>query len=263
MGETMNNYLIGLEGMQSMLSYIGKPLDSFKKKNYQETFNRVYEHYVPVMNAIEEVYGTVKEPETFLHNMAQALVDTAVQQYESVQKRSKRDAEMMDLNLVMAVYVFPVLLHYKGNSSRPLVDEVLLLWKEAFPKSNLQAAEYEYIEKGFHKKFCYITTAVCETFHKPDDCYELTLLRDYRDHYLAPLPEGRRLIRDYYDVAPTIVKHISRRSDSAKIYKSIWDDYLAPCIAMIENGDNEACKEHYIRMVETLREQYFYLPQGT
>ena len=115
---------------------------------------------------------------------------------------------MMDMNLTMAVFVLPMILEFHGNSSVPLSEKVLAAWKQEFPKSTLQAAEYSYIEAGFHKKFCYITTAVCETFGKPDDCYELRLLRTYRDGYLAGTPGGEEMIRKYYDVAPSIVKHI-------------------------------------------------------
>ena len=165
---------------------------------------------------------------------------------------------MMDMNLVMAVYVFPMILKYKGKSSQPLVDEIMAQWKKAFPRSNIQPAEYEYIEKGFHKKFCYITTAVCQTFGKPDDCYELTLLRNYRDHYLAELPEGEEIIKAYYDVAPTIVKHINKQKDSSDIYHGIWTQYLSPCIHLIEDGRNEECKELYKQMVEELQKEYFY-----
>ena len=255
----MNNYLIALEGMKSMLLDIEKPMDSFKKKYYEDNFNKVYEKCLPTMDAIEEVYSSVMEPETFLHNMAQALVDTAVEKVEACSKKSQKESAMMDLNLTMAVFIFPALLNYKGTSSRPLVDQILVAWKEAFPKSNLQAAEYEYIEQGFHRKFCYITTAVCQTFQKPDDCYELTLIRNYRDGYLAKLPEGECIIKAYYDVAPTIVKHINKRKDSAAIYEGIWQKYLSPCISMIEEGKNEECKELYIEMVETLQKDYFYL----
>lgn len=255
----MNNYLIGIEGMKSMLNEIEKPMDSFKKKYYEKNFNLAYQKCLPVFGAIEEVYNSVKEPETLIQNMSQALVDTALEKVNACTKKVQKESVMMDMNLTMAVFIFPAILMYKGNSSQPLVDQLLADWKKAFPKSNLQAADFEFIEKGFHKKFCYITTAVCETFHKPDNCYELTLLRDYRDGYLAGLPEGERVIRAYYDVAPTIVKHINQREDSFEIYEGIWQRYLAPCISMIEAGQNEACKDLYIEMVETLQKKYFYL----
>ncbi len=171
-----NNYLIGLQGMKSMLVDIEKPMDSFKKKYYESRFTSIYDQYLPALDAIETVYSSVMEPEAFVHNMAEALVETAVGKMEEEPRKNKKEAVMMDMNLVMAVYVFPMILKYKGKSSQPLVDEIMAQWKKAFPRSNIQPAEYEYIEKGFHKKFCYITTAVCQTFGKPDDCYELTLL---------------------------------------------------------------------------------------
>lgn len=255
----MNNYLVGLEGMKTMFDGMERPLDGFKKKAYPQNFQRLYEKNVPMMDAIEAVYTSVMEPDAFLDNMAGALVDSALERVNACKKKSQKEAEQMDLNMSMAIYVFPILLQYKGESSRPLVDKLQARWKEAFPKTNLTAAEYDYIEQGFHKKFCYITTAVCETFHKPDDCYELTLLRDYRDHYLAEQPEGEALIRSYYDVAPTIVKHINQQKDSAGIYAGIWEDYLSPCISMIERGEKESCRELYIEMVRRLREDYFFL----
>ena len=255
----MNNYLVGLEGMQTMLNDFEKPMETFKRKYYASNFQSYYTKYVPMMDAIEAVYTSVMEPDQFLENMARALVDSAASRVEGCGKKYQKEAAMMDLNMAMAVYVFPILLQYKGTSSQPLVDKILSCWKEAFPKSNLQAADYEFIEKGFHKTFCYIATAVCETFQKPDDCYELTLLRNYRDQYLAALPEGEEIIRAYYDVAPTIVKHINRQKNAGEIYRDIWSDYLSPCIHMIEEGKNEECKDLYIKMVRDLQKEYFYL----
>ena len=165
--------------------------------------------------------------------------------------------------LEMAGYVFPALLQYKGESTKPLVDHILASWKEAFPKSNLSAAPYETIEQGFHRKWCYITTAACAELGRSDDCYELNLLRDYRDGYLAKLENGSELIRSYYDVAPTIVKHISKRSDASAIYHWIWESYIDPCIRMIEDGRMNECKVRYEEMVSVLKERYFYLyPNG-
>ncbi|MDO5344885.1 MAG: CFI-box-CTERM domain-containing protein [Lachnospiraceae bacterium] len=255
----MNNYLVALEGMKTLLVEIESPLEGFKKKQYPDHFHFLYEKSIPMLDAIEAVYTSVIEPEAFLDNMASAMVESALEKLENCKKRSQKENLMMDLNMSMAIYVFPILLEYKGKSTQPLVDKLLAKWKEAFPKSNLQAAKYEYIEQGFHKKFCYITTAVCETFHKPDNCYELTLLRNYRDDYLANQPDGEELIRAYYDMAPTIVKHISQRRDAGQIYAQIWEEYLSPCISMIEEGDPQGCQNLYIKMVETLKESYFYL----
>lgn len=83
------------------------------------------------------------------------------------------------------------------------------------------------------------------------------LLRDYRDGYLSALPEGDALIHTYYDVAPSIVKHINQRPDRKEIYRSIWDQYLSPCISMIESDQLPECKERYTQMVWDLKEKVF------
>ena len=254
----MNYYLTGIEGMPKLLECCEDPLPYFKRTVYGDHFRELYQKNFQTFEAIENGYNSVIDKEQFLTNMAGALVEYAKAQMDACRRRSARERKMMDLNMAMVVFVFPMILEYKGNSSKLLTDKLIEAWKEAFPKSALQATSFEEIEQGFRKKFCYITSAVCETFGKPDDCYELTLLRNYRDTYLAALPGGKEQIREYYDVAPSVVKHISQREDAHEIYRGIWEEYLAPCIGMIENGQNEACREKYEEMVQTLRGQYLY-----
>lgn len=103
---------------------------------------------------------------------------------------------------------------------------------------------------------CFITTAVCNSFGKPDDCYELTSFRKYRDNWLVKQTSGEQLIKEYYSVAPAIVKAIDSREDSALIYQEIWDKYLKECLNYIENEQFEKCKELYIKMVRDMEAQY-------
>ena len=87
---------------------------------------------------------------------------------------------------------------------------------------------------------------------KPDDCYELTVLRRYRDTWLAGQPGGEALIQRYYDTAPGIIAKIDTRTDSKRIYDDVYRRYLQPCIRYIEEGAYEACKNLYIEMTEKL-----------
>ena len=103
---------------------------------------------------------------------------------------------------------------------------------------------------------CFITTAVCYSFHKNDDCYELNLFRNYRDNWLINQPGGMNLVKKYYDVAPKIVDSINNCSDSEKIYFKIWKEYLRPCIIFIENEKYEECKNLYMLMVNKLKDQF-------
>jgi hypothetical protein len=103
---------------------------------------------------------------------------------------------------------------------------------------------------------CFITSAVCRSFAKPDDCYELSLFRQFRDGWLTEQPEGPALIEQYYRSAPGIVAAIDRSPAPDAVYRRIWDEHLAPCLRAIENGQLEDCKGRYISMVETLGAEY-------
>lgn len=99
---------------------------------------------------------------------------------------------------------------------------------------------------------CYITTAICEEFGKPDDCYELTTFRGFRDNWLKQQPDGEMLITRYYDTAPKIVDLINKQPNRTAIYQFINENYLSKCLLYIENGENEKCKNLYIEMMEYL-----------
>ena len=103
---------------------------------------------------------------------------------------------------------------------------------------------------------CFITTAVCKYFNKPDDCYELTTLRKFRDTWLAKQPDGKSLVEEYYEIAPDIVNAIDSSPEKDKIYMHILNDYINSCIKLVELGANDTCKKLYIDMVNELKEKF-------
>ncbi len=103
---------------------------------------------------------------------------------------------------------------------------------------------------------CFITTAVCDSFGKADDCYELTAFRNFRDKWLVNQADGKNLIAEYYNIAPKIVEKINSLANSAEVYKNIWNDYLSKCLNFIESGENSKCKKIYVDMVNTLKEKF-------
>lgn len=64
------------------------------------------------------------------------------------------------------------------------------------------------------------------------------------------------MIKEYYAIAPLIVKNIDSRNDNSIIYQYIWDEYLHNCLKNIEQGEYEQCKERYCKMVCNLRNKY-------
>ena len=103
---------------------------------------------------------------------------------------------------------------------------------------------------------CFITTAVCDSFGKPDDCFELMTFRKFRDTWLVCQPDGKSLIAEYYSIAPKIVTNINKCADAAQIYKTIWKRYLVPCLEFIKIGDNLSCKNKYVEMIHELKRHY-------
>lgn len=255
----MNDYTLSIEGMPKLLSEIEDPIGKFKKELYPDAFKKYHEKNLVTYQAIEHYYESTEKKEEFIKELGGLIAKSAGEEVEQLKKKSQKEKLLTDYNLCLAVYVLPGILEFKGASSQALADALVAAWKEQFPTTNVQAASFEQINSGFQRKYCYITTAVCETFGKPDDCYELTLLRNYRDTYLMEQEDGEEIIREYYDLAPTIVKHINRKENSGEIYKSIWTDYLSPCIQMIENGRQEECKSLYIQMVRDLERTYFQM----
>ena len=118
----------------------------------------------------------------------------------------------------------------------------------------------KYNNNGTHRgnsdNGCFITTALCQSFNKPDDCRELTAFRNFRDNFLASEPDGKALIAQYYETAPQIVRRIDAQSNATEIYRSIWTQYLAPCLNFLDNGDNLSCKARYVEMVSALQKKF-------
>lgn len=102
---------------------------------------------------------------------------------------------------------------------------------------------------------CYITTATCEEYGKPDDCYELTAFRKFRDSWLQFQPDGKQLIARYYKTAPIVVEWINKQSNRSEIYHRLNNEYLSKCLSYIENGKYEECKRKYVDMMQYLYEE--------
>lgn len=100
---------------------------------------------------------------------------------------------------------------------------------------------------------CFITTATCEFLNKPDDCYELNKFREFRDNWLAVQPNGKSLIKEYYEIAPAIVDNINKSGKREELYTKVWEEYLSKCLELIENNKYDECKELYISMVNNLK----------
>lgn len=232
----------------------------FRRKQYAGVIEDALKRYERTMEDITQCFVQTPEEEkkALTEELAQVIPDHAYEKMQSVKKRN-RDRDSIDYNLNMAVYVVPLLNYSRQKDCIALTERMVELWNEkGVTNMHLTHSTYDEIAAGFERKLCYITTAVCESMKKPDDCYELRAFRDFRDGYLMETEAGRELVEEYYEIAPGIVMLINMQDDAEDIYENIYREYLAPCLQMIEKGKKEACQEHYVSMMCGLKEKYLY-----
>jgi len=186
-------------------------------------------------------------------------VEDAWQRDKRWPSHMKRDNMIDEDRFVIAVYMMPMILHLGLQCSEPVANAIRDEWLRRYPKYPFYIGNFEEINGGFRKKFlglCFITTAVCEAEGKADNCRELTVLRGFRDGYLAAQPDGPALIAEYYEKAPVIVTLIDLLGDREKRYAAIRDEYILPCVEDAEAGRNERCRDRYVTMMRRLEKQY-------
>ncbi len=99
---------------------------------------------------------------------------------------------------------------------------------------------------------CYLTTACINARDLPDNCLELNVLRNFRDRILLQNSEGRKAVKEYYQIAPEIVQSINERSDSLEIWNSVYQD-ITKAVQLVLSGNFDGAFEHYKNMTLRLR----------
>lgn len=249
------NYNLAMAGLKELIRTCYQPMQNFKKDLYEGAFETFYSSHRRMFEAMEYVHRSAEQPQDWLEKMAECVIEEARADLNTYKLKNRRSQRLMDYNFLLSVYLVPAVLKYPAGVSEPFADCLIASWNKAF-QTSIGKARYDDIDSGFHRKLCYITTAVCENIGKGTDCPELRLLKDYRDRYMDVTPEGHALVEEYYDIAPTIVKRIARRPERDRIYRQIYETYLQPCIREIETRQYEACEARYRQMVLELKKQY-------
>lgn len=102
---------------------------------------------------------------------------------------------------------------------------------------------------------CFITTACITSKGLPDDCYELQLLRNFRDTYVTSRKEGSNLINEYYKTAPLIIQQINSQENANDIYSEIFNN-IKKAVSFIERKMYSAAFELYCKIVRDLKKDY-------
>lgn len=228
----------------------------FHKSSYEKYMESLKSKYADLL---EETAGICDRTEDGLERIAACIPEYVCGELDKISSKRKRDLAALDHKMNMVSYFVPLIGEIPSLQAKTLTERMVEVWNEKMPEYKIGHSTYDSIRGGFKKGiFCYITTAVCRSMDKPDDCYELNTLRAYRDGYLSETEEGRRIVEEYYNIAPTIVKRIDRQEDAHNIYRGIWEEYLSRCIRLIEEDEKDKCKELYISMVRSLKKEYLY-----
>lgn len=256
----MNN--MQLDQIDGMLEQAPERIGEFKKETYIASFERYLEENTSVWCAMTSAWkGEAPDREQRRIQVAQCPGSKAQRMLEAAGGRIKREQLQLNLNLYMVSYFLPAIIAYQRRHGTPedvtreMTDAICGSWNEQFGQ-HIQAADHESIQAGFKQKLCFMTTAVCCGLHKPQDCREIMLMKRYRDEYLLQQDDGPNLIREYYDIAPTIVKRIERESEPEEKYLYLWNHYISKCVAYAENQENERCRQLYGTMMAELKEEY-------
>ncbi|HZP09899.1 CFI-box-CTERM domain-containing protein [Methyloceanibacter sp.] len=117
------------------------------------------------------------------------------------------------------------------------------------------AAQYDEQKCTPPESGCFITTAACEVLGLDDDCFELTILRRYRDEVLAKRPGGEVEIARYYAIAPLILARMPESTRRARLL-GLYARFILPAALAAHFGLNALAYRLYRRMVAGLARDF-------
>ena len=245
------------EGFESIFEKLPSFAGRFNKDTYEESFKSLYQQFHSFLDELEVEYQKAEDKEAYLEEVSGYLPEKLHSVLAAVDSKRKKEKILVDYNMGMATFVIPILRYSRKDVHEQIVDRMIERWNDNDFSMKLGKSSYEEIKGGFNG-LCYITTAVCESLGRADDCYELNLLRNYRDTYLSSREGGKQIVEEYYDIAPTIVNRIRRQENASEVFQGIWNDYLQPCVKMIEQDQMDRCQKCYTDMVRDLQKKYLY-----
>ncbi len=232
------------------------------KKDYEPTFAAYEAEHSTLLKRIDVVINAAPMGiEAAVATLCSVFLDTLQRDLHEVKGYDSRVGQsriLFEIKVVLALFLTPLSRKLHLSMAEPFCKLLHSQWLERFPKEPWLPGVYEEIVGGFRKKkLCFITTATCHQEGKADDCYELTAFRTFRDGWLRD-NGGEELIRQYYDLAPTLVTLMDHCDDPHACYAELRHSYLTPCLEALEQGDPIRCRDTYVRMVQTLCHKYLH-----
>lgn len=255
-----DEYRNSLEGVSRLIKDKELYLSKFTKNNYSTSFQDYVQVGSSILLAAENYAVSSNNIEKVVEEMSQAIIDVIGKDISETGGgilHSSQNNKIYQNQFFLAVYAVPMICSLNYSISDPLAELIVEKWRNKYPKSEFKKASFDNLQSGFERKgFCFITSAVCETMNKEDDCYELKAFRNFRDTFMQQTKERQASVEEYYKIAPAIVASIELCAEGKQKYKILWKEYLQPCLKDIKEGNLERCEKHYTRMVQELKKEY-------
>lgn len=123
-------------------------------------------------------------------------------------------------------------------------------------KGNRLTWYYDFTSGTCRTSPCFLTTACVDFAGLPDDCFELSILRRFRDEVLTQLPGGADDIALYYRVAPAIVERIGASPQRPRELARLYVLYILPSVLAAWLGWTSLARRIYTRMMRNLAARY-------
>ena len=115
---------------------------------------------------------------------------------------------------------------------------------------------YDYQSGNCAKSPCFLTSACTDFAGLPDDCFELSTLRRFRDEVLVQMPRGQDDIALYYRVAPAIVERIGASTHRSRELARLYVRYILPSALAAWLGWAGLARRTYTWMMRDLAARY-------
>lgn len=102
----------------------------------------------------------------------------------------------------------------------------------------------------------FICTATIDTLGTECGTTFLKALKDYRDVEIMSNKEGIDMVRYYTVIGPRIVEAINNDLEKHTVYAYLWNNYIEPLGALVENNEQEKVIYIYFTMMDEMVKRY-------
>jgi hypothetical protein len=135
--------------------------------------------------------------------------------------------------------------HYSGYNTPSITIDHCYDYKH-------KESEYTANSNRSSKSGCFVTTAVCDILGKDDKCFELEILRKFRDEELLTDKGLEKLVFEYYRISPRFVNKILTLEKNKEFAEFLLNEYINNIIENIQNAKKDKAIELYKKMLHVI-----------